>query len=93
MQQLKVGYSQTNKPPTFYEWWNKWYKEDKEPYIKPATIKEIVNIFKRLEPIYDIELPKLNKEVIVNFLNTFGENRIKEKVYLYLRACLTITNF
>ena len=88
MQQIKIGYSNLTKQPTFLEWWNKWYKEDKEPYIKPATIKEIVNIFKRLEPLYSIELIKLNKDTIVKFLNTFGETRIKEKVYLYLRACL-----
>jgi len=88
MQQTKLLQNKKLKPPTLYEWWTKWYKEDKEPYIKPATIKEIVNIFKRLTPIYNIEITKLTKDVIVDFLNTFGENRIKEKVYLYLRACL-----
>lgn len=88
MQQIKIGYSNSTKQPTFYEWWSKWYKEDKEPFIKPKTQKDIVNIFKRLEPIYDIEITKLNKDVIVNFLNTFGDNRTKEKIYLYIRACL-----
>ena len=26
MQQIKIGYSKPAKQPTFYEWWNKWYK-------------------------------------------------------------------
>lgn len=77
-----------NKTPTFEEWWNIWFKEEKEPYLKAGSLKDLRNIFNKMKPIYNIAINKLDTEILKKYLKTLKQNRDTEKIYIYLRACL-----
>jgi len=78
---------QDKRSITVKDWWNKWH-EEKIPYLKSGTIKEINKIFRKVEPIYDIPLNKLTKETLQVFFAKLKDNRDKEKTYLYLKSCI-----
>ena len=76
------------KTPSFKEWWQIWYEEEKEPYLKESSLKDIRNIFNKMKPIYNIAINKITTESLKDYLKTLSRNRDTEKIYLYIRACL-----
>ena len=74
---------------TVEQYWNKWYKENKEPFIADSTRDDFKIIKNKIAPIYAIKLNKLSKEKILEFLASLEENRTKEKVILQLKSMLT----
>lgn len=73
---------------TLSSFWDKWYSQDKEPFIAETTKKDILKIHKYLSPILENPINKVNKDMILNFFKTIKDSRIKEKMNLYLKACL-----
>ena len=66
----------------FIDYFNKWYETEKEPFISESTKKDILNIKRKIEPLYELDIKKITKETIINFLKTLNQNRPKEKVIL-----------
>ena len=73
---------------TVEEYWDKWYKENKEPFIATTTKEDFMIIKRKLSPIFQIKISQLTKEKILFFLNTLQENRTKQKVILQLKSML-----
>lgn len=70
------------------QFWDKWYKQDKEPFIAERTKEDILAIKRYLSPILERPINKISKDVILNFFETVKSSRVKEKMNLYLKACL-----
>lgn len=92
-QNLRLALKQTIRPEektknvmTFETCWNKWFSEEKKPFVKLNTIKDIEYLFRKLKPLYKHQMRKLTKEVLLEFLNKLPANRDREKIYLYLGA-------
>lgn len=86
---LKTNLVKTKKTSiTLDEFWNKWYTQDKEPFISEDTKKDITNVRKKFEQLLPYPINKLTKDVILNFFKSIPDNRTKEKMNLYLKACL-----
>lgn len=71
----------------FITYWQKWYEQNKKPFITKATAQDIERISQELKELHDIEISKIDKDKIINVLNKFTEGRKKEKIILYLKAC------
>lgn len=66
----------------------KWYKQEKEPFVNDKTQKDILLALKQLTPLHNKNIKRLTRQDIVDFFKTMKENRTKEKTRLYLNACL-----
>ena len=73
---------------TFKEYADKWYLQDKEPFVSERTKEDIKSVLKAMSPIFNINITQLNKDKIIGYLNTLKQSRTKEKVILYLKAIL-----
>ena len=71
----------------FITYWQKWYEQNKKPFITKATAQDIERIKDQLRELHEIEISKINKDKIIDVLNKFQEGRKKEKIILYLKAC------
>lgn len=71
-------------------YWDKWYNENKRPFIADTTREEFNILRKKITPLHNIPLNKLSKEKILDFLNSLVDNRTKEKIITQLRAMLTV---
>ena len=71
----------------FITYWQKWYEQNKKPFITKATAQDIERIKDQLKELHEIEISKINKDKIIDVLNKFQEGRKKEKIILYLKAC------
>ena len=71
----------------FITYWQKWYEQNKKPFITKATAQDIERIKDQLKELHEIEISKINKDKIIDVLNKFEEGRKKEKIILYLKAC------
>ena len=71
----------------FITYWEKWYEQNKKPFITKATAQDIERIKDQLKELHEIEISKINKDKIIDVLNKFEEGRKKEKIILYLKAC------
>ena len=72
----------------FINYWNKWYEENKKPFVSKDTQAEIERIKNKLIDLHNIPIKKLDKTMIIKVLNKFKDNRAKEKIIVYLNACL-----
>lgn len=77
-----------SKQYLFKDLFMQWYKQEKEPFITLGTQKDILLVYKQIEPLHEMNIKKINKQTIYSFLNNIPESRSKEKVRLYLNACL-----
>lgn len=91
-EEYPIELKQKKHQTTFYEFWNYWYKNYKEPTIKENTLKNYRSVFKNQiqpyfedRPIKQITTAELNK-LISN--TQFG--RMKEYLSQYLRDCFKI---
>lgn len=73
---------------TVKRYWEKWYVENKEPFIAESTKEDFIYIKKKIEPIFNINLRKLSKEIILKHIATSKESRTSEKAIIYLREML-----
>lgn len=73
---------------TVLEYWEKWYKENKEPFIADSTKKDFGYVKNKLAPLFQIRLSQLTKEKILDFLSTLKDNRPKEKLIVQLKSML-----
>lgn len=73
---------------TFKQYYERWYKENKEPFVSKETKKDILRVLRQYSPLDNKKLTELNKPTIVEFLFSCKENRVKEKIILYLKAIL-----
>ena len=73
---------------TLLEFWDKWYKQDKEPFIANGTKKDLIQLRTYLMPLLELSISKIDKDRIINFFSKVENNRTKEKMHIYLKACL-----
>ena len=73
---------------TLKQYWDKWYKQNKEPFVSIGTNKDLIMIDKKLTPLHNTPIRSITKDVVLKFLNEVEENRSKEKLILYFKACL-----
>ena len=73
----------------FHEWLDNWYITYKQPFIKDDTAKKLKRILDKIKNgIKNLELTKVNTQIIQNYLNTIQTSRTKEFITLYLNASL-----
>ncbi len=91
IKQLKLNFEKVpgnSTGPTLLTYWDKWYKQNKEPFIADSTKKDFKYIKQKLEPLFNVKLNKLTKDCILSFLYSLSENRTKEKLTLQLKCML-----
>lgn len=76
------------KTITLIEYFEKWYKQDKEKFVSIGTKKDILLVKNKLTPLHNMPVNKITKDIIYKYLETLENNRSKEKVILYFKACL-----
>ena len=77
-----------DKKYSFNNLFMQWYKQEKEPFIKPQTKNDIMLSYKQLENLHEKDIRKITRQDILDILNKMPNNRTKEKTKLYLNACL-----
>ncbi len=71
---------------TFIECWDKWYEQNKKPFVVKETADDIERVRDKVEELHHLPLVKVGRDVLLKLLNKIEEGRPKEKVILYLRA-------
>lgn len=82
-----INIKERKKSLTFITYWNKWYEENKKPFVTKDTAEQIERVKKRVEAIHNVPIKSITKETIVKLLKGIEEGRPKEKVIIYLKAC------
>lgn len=72
---------------TFVKYWDKWFEENKKPFITKDTAEQIERVKRRTESIHNLPIKSINKDILLKLLNSIEEGRPKERVILYLKAC------
>lgn len=70
------------------EMFMQWFNQEKAPFLTEGAKKDLLSVFRHLAPLYNISIKKLSKQTITNFFLQMPDSRTKEKVRLYLNACL-----
>lgn len=88
IKELKSDYSNAVKTKTnsFINCWNKWYQQNKEPFIADSTKDDFKIITKKLKPLYDISLKNLNKDKLLEYFEKLENNRTKDKIVTQLKS-------
>ena len=74
------------KEYSFLEYFERWFQENKEPYIKDSTKQDIFRARNLTEKIHNLPLSKITKPILVDLINTFPNNSTKDKATIYLKA-------
>lgn len=84
-----LNYEKQSIKYNFEQWSNYWLKNYKEPFLKNQNYNSIVQLFKEINKnIGEIDLKKLQTNTIQIFYNKYEKSRKKEKIILYINACL-----
>mgnify|MGYP001863043816 FL=1 len=81
-----VKVQKPKKELNFLKLWNKWYAQNKEPFISDRTKADINLIKTKLEPFYKLNVKYIDRDMILNLFAKQKENRTKDKLTLYTRA-------
>lgn len=74
---------------TFEQWAKYWLETYKSPFIKIKNYNDIKHLFDEInKSIGNINLKKLITTDIQEFYNKYEKSRKKEKIILYINACL-----
>lgn len=75
------------KAITFYDYWNYWYKNYKEPFYKEGTLKNYRSVFNnQITPNFPNKALKSITALEINlFIKNLPDNRMKEYTCQYLR--------
>lgn len=84
---IKLNTHTKKKQTTFLEYWNKWYEENKKPFITKETQSQIERVKNKIVSIHNLPITKIDKDTILKLLKTFPNGRAKEKIELYIKAC------
>lgn len=76
------------KTTTLSLYWDKWFMQDKEPFIVEKTKQDIKRCKLKWGYLLDLNIKKISKDLILEQLSTMKENREKEKSALYLKSVL-----
>lgn len=76
----------TSSNEKFIDYIQKWYKQDKEPFVVEKTKKDIKYVIKNLEPLHNMNIKKISKDILIDYLSKYETSRLKEKITLYLKA-------
>ena len=82
--QIKQKFKQ--KAITFKEYWEKWYKENKENYIADGTKQEYEIAKRKFEPLHNIPLKNITKEILLKQIESMPKNRTTEKNVTILKT-------
>lgn len=85
--ELKIVKTQKPKKElNFLKLWDKWYAQNKEPFISDRTKADIRLIKTKLEPFYKLNVRTIDRDMILNLFSKQKENRTKDKLVLYTKA-------
>lgn len=82
----KITLETNSQSKNFSELWDKWYLENKKPFITKETAKDIERIKNTLSALHKFDVTQIDKSKILDVLSNFQEGRAKEKIILYLKA-------
>lgn len=82
----KIANPYSKTPQTFIVCWDKWYKQNKEPFIADTTRDDFQILRRKLSPIHNTNIKKLSKDAILEFLAKVENNRTKDKLVVQLKA-------
>lgn len=71
---------------TFINCWDKWYKQNKEPFIAESTKDDFKIIKNKLKPLFDINIKNINKDKLLEYFDSLKENRTKDKIVTQLKS-------
>ena len=75
---------------TLEGYYKEWLENDKRPFVSQATLTSIINSFKHiLKSLGKVKLKELDNNKIQRFLNALPNNRRKELIITYFKACIT----
>ena len=74
------------KPNTFVACWDKWYQQNKEPFIADSTREDFQILRKKLTPLFELNIKKISKDVLLNYLAGVKNNRTKDKLVTQLKS-------
>ena len=89
---LTFSHSNNANKFLFKDMFLSWFENERKPFVTKSTQDDILLTFKKLEPFHTQSIKNITKEKIQNLLKTLEDNRGKEKVRLYLIACLKYYN-
>ena len=88
-QAQKTKEEKTKTKYTLEQWYNYWAETYKKPFIQYKNYLVIEQLFKEINlKLGKIELSKISTMQIQEFYNTYKTSRKKEKIILYLNACI-----
>ena len=76
-----------SKSIIFIDYWNKWFQENKKPFVIKDTADQIERVKNRVVSIHNLPIKSITKDILLKLLNKFDEGRPKERIILYLKAC------
>lgn len=88
-QVFEIKQIKLEKTVSFYEYWDWWYKNHKEPFYKEGTLKNYRSVFNnQIKPNFsDKNIKQITALEINNFLNKMPNTRMKEYTYQFLKEC------
>ena len=63
-----------------------WFNQEKKPFLAQGTQDDILNVFKKIEPLHSLNIKKIDKQKLINFFAKIEDGRPKEKIQVYLNA-------
>ncbi len=90
VRKIKFNFQQNSNQSKFtvIQYWDKWYRENKEPFIAESTKEDYEIVRRKITPIHHIPLTQLTKDILLSFFATLEENRTKEKMILFLSTMM-----
>lgn len=84
-----ISYQKTNQNYTLESWSKYWLETYKKPFIQYKNYRDIEFLINEInQKLGKIYIKKLKSSEIQEFYNTYPKSRKKEKIILYLQACL-----
>lgn len=65
-----------------------WYELEKAPFLSKGAKEDILQVFKHLQPFHEKSIKKITKQELLQYFTKLEDGRKKEKIRLYLNACL-----
>lgn len=86
---LNINFQKRDKNKfLFKEMFLKWYRQEKEPFVSSGTQKDIMLVYRHTTKLHDLNIKKITKQNLIDFFANMQDGRVKERVRLYINACL-----
>lgn len=82
----KIKFTKVKKETNFLKLWEKWFAQNKEPFISDKTKADINLVKAQLKPFHKLNVKYIDRDMILSLFAKLKENRTKEKIALYTKA-------